>query len=306
MTIWYPLSVCMSGSHWKRSWKGAWTAFWSTLGIVWTTLRILTHYLPQAADAVPWWLLVSPAVVSAAWAYWPILSVRCRLHGRDVWMEIRVDDILNVEGAIVVSTNSTFETRISDGSISRQSLQGQYTEKYYKNREQDLARDLRASLRGVEPLPLRDDQPRNQPEYDIGTVATVRRGDRTAYMVAVATLDEHGTARSSRDSILQALVRLWHYIGQRGELEPLAVPVVGTGRSRVLIQREEVIREIIDSFVAASSEKRFCDELVVVISGEDYHKYQIDLQELGSYLHHLCRYTRLMRGTDTGEGIEAP
>ena len=306
MTVWYPLSVCMSGSHWKRSWKGAWTAFWSTLGIFWTALMILTHYLPQAADMISWWLLVSPAIVRSAWSYWPILSVRCRLQGRDVWMEIRVDDIFNVDGAIVVSTNSTFETRISDGSISRQSLQGQYTEKYYKDREHDLARDLRASLRDVEPFPLRDDQPRDQPEYRIGTVATIRTGGRTAYMVAVATLDEHGTARSSRDSIVQALARLWHHIGQRGELEPLVVPVVGTGRSRVPIQREEMIREILDSFVAACSEKRFCDELVVVISREDYHKYQIDLPELGSYLHHLCRYTGLMRGTDAGEGTEAP
>ena len=169
-----------------------------------------------------------------------------------------------------------------------------------------MVRDLRASLRDVEPLPLRDDQPRDQPEYDIGTVATIRSGDRTAYMVAVARIDEHGTAGSSRDDIVQALVRLWHYVGQKGELEPLAVPVVGTGRSRVLIQREEMIREIIDSFIAACSEKRFCDELVVVVSREDYHKYQIDLHELGSYLHHLCRYTSLMIETDAGEGTEAP
>ena len=306
MSIWYPLRVCISGSHWKRSWKGAATAFWSTLGIVWTALRIWAHYFPPTADAIPLWLLVSPAVVRAAWAYWPVLSVRCRLHRRDVWMEIRVDDIFNVDGAMVVSTNSTFETRISDGSISRQSLQGQYTEKYYKDREQDLARDLRASLRDVEPIPFSDVQPRDRPEYDIGTVATIRSGDRTAYMVAVARIDQHGTAGSSRNDLVQALGKLWHYVGQKGELEPLAVPVVGTGRSRVLIQREEMIREIIDSFIAACSEKKFCDELVVVVSKDDYHKYQIDLQELGSYLHHLCRYTSLMRETDAGEGREAP
>ena len=246
MTIWYPLSVCISRSHWKRSWKGAWTAFWSTLGIVWTALRILTHYLPQAADAIPWWSLVSPAVVSAAWAYWPVLSVRCRLHGRDVWMEIRVDDILNVEGAMVVSTNSMFETRISDGSISRQSLQGQYTEKYYKDREQDLARDLRASLQDVEPLPLRDDQPpdpRQSMTYRLRWRRSERQAARFVHGCGRITSTHTTRARSSRDSIVQCFGQAVAPHWPKGRARAASTsPSCARAGHAVLIQREEMIR----------------------------------------------------------------
>ena len=307
MNIRYRFRVCLSRSHWKRSWKQAATAFWSALGIAWTAIRIVTHYFPQTANAIPWWLLVLPAVAYGLRTYWPVLAVRCRLDGRDVWIEIRVDDIFNVDGAMVISTNATFETRMSGGRISRQSLQGQYTEKYYKDREQDLVRDLTASLRDSEASASTwNDHSTSGPEYEIGTVATIRPGGRTAYMVAVARLNEHGTARSSRENVVQALGRLWHYVGQKGELEPLAVPVLGTGRARVQVQPEDMIREIINSFIAACAEKRFCDELIVVISEDDYQKYRIDLQELGRYLGHLCRYTSLAREADAGEGQEAP
>ncbi len=310
MRIPYPLRVCISRSHFKRSWKGAVTKLFSILGITWTGLEIFEYFIPQLADAVAWWdavarwMIAVPSLVVGVRAYWPNLSVRSRLHGQDIGIEITVDDIFNFDDAMVISTNSTFETRISDGPISRQSLQGQYTEKYYKDREQDLANDLRVRLRDVEPIRSRDVHAGDQPEYDIGTVATVRSVGRTAHMIAVARINEYGTASSSRDDILQALGKLWHYVGQRGELEPLAIPVLGTGRSRVLIPREEMIREIIKSFVAACSEKRFCDKLVIVVSEDDYHKHQMNLQELGNYLSHICRYTSLMRGTDAGEGIE--
>ena len=303
MRIPYPLRVCISRSHFKRSWKSAAIKFSSALGIIWTVLEFLERFLPLA-DAIAWWMIAVPSLMVAVRAYWPNLSVRSRLRGQDIWIEIRVDDIFNVDGAMVVSTNSTFETSISDGSISPQSLQGQYTEKYYKNREHDLAHDLRARLRDLKAIPLEDGQLRDRPEYDIGTVATVRSGDRTAHMIAVARINEYGTAGSSRDDVAKALGKLWYYVGKRGELEPLAIPVLGTGRSRISIPREEMIREIIASFVAACSEKRFCDELMIVVSEDDYHKHQMNLQELGCYLSHICRYTSLMRGTDAGEGIE--
>ena len=306
MDIWYRLKVCVSKSHWKRHRKDTLLAFGTTLGVAWTIVRIVEHYFPHMAGLIPLWIVVSPAVVIAGYIYWPNLSVKYRLHGRDVWIEIRVDDIFNVSGAMVISTNSTFETRISGGPISRHSLQGQFTEKYYKDREEDLIRDLRASLEGIQPIPRGDLDTEDHVEYDLGTVAKIRSAQQTVYMIAVAKMNEHGTAGSSLNSVSQVLGTLWHYVGEQGELEPLSVPILGTGRARIMVQREEMVRQIVNSFVAACSEKRFCDELVIVISKSDYHKFQMDLQELGDYLYHTCRYTSISTDTSTGEGREAP
>ena len=68
------------------------------------------------------------------------------------------------------------------------------------------------------------------------------------------------------------------------------------------VPREEMIREIIKSFITAYSEKKFCEKLTIVISEDDYRKQGIDLQGLGNYLRHLCRYTDIKSKTDAGKG----
>ena len=44
----------------------------------------------------------------------------------------------------------------------------------------------------------------------------------------------------------------------------------------------------------------------VVISFEDYRKHEIDLQELGRYLSHLCRYTKMKEIENTNDGKAVP
>lgn len=46
--------------------------------------------------------------------------------------------------------------------------------------------------------------------------------------------------------------------------EEVLIPVLGTGFSGVRASREEIIHEIIYPFLAACSERTFCDKLAIV------------------------------------------
>ena len=84
------------------------------------------------------------------------------------------------------------------------------------------------------------------------------------------------------------------------------MPVLGTGHAGINVPREDMIREIISSFVAACSEKKFCEKLTVVVWQKDYREHDINLQKLGDYLQHLCEYTDIRDKTDTGAGKAIP
>ena len=45
-----------------------------------------------------------------------------------------------------------------------------------------------------------------------------------------------------------------------------------------------MIIEIITSFIAACTEKKFCEKLTIVISENDYRQHDVNLKELGTYL----------------------
>ncbi len=293
--------------HWKYNWRCAVGSFLSALGVTMSLSTFGFRYLPeQLATAIVghWWVVIGPAVAWSVKRSWPVRQAEYRLELSDTRMAIRVDDILNVEGAIIVGTNTTFDTSISKGIISPESLQGQFTCKYY-DAEEHLDSDLKMSLEHEESTFVEGDRKGNNQKYANGTVAKLEPRGRVAYWVAISDMNEHGVASSSRDQVLEALGKLWQYISERGDLGELAIPVLGTGRARIRhTRREDMVREIINSFIAASSESRFCVKLTIVIADRDYREQQMNLRELGRYLEHCCRYTHLRDAT--GDAAASP
>ena len=305
------LSLYFSKTFWKYNWKNIGGTFFKALGVGLLVVRFLSHFVPQIADGTHgnWRFSLVVIGVGVIWALiecGPKSLVKCNLKGRDVGIEIRISNIFDVEGAFIISTNSTFDTSISEGLISPNSLQGQFTKRYYDD-EEHLNNDLEKSLTEQVPVSLAEKKRKGKKErFDIGTVAKVRPKDQLVYLVAIAHMDENGKAYSSYEEVIESLGKLWNYIAAQGELEPLVVPVLGTGLARLTVEREEMIREIIGSFITACSEKKFAEKLTIVISPEDYREHDIDLHELENYLRHVCQYTDLKSKTDTGKGEAIP
>lgn len=165
-----------------------------------------------------------------------------------------------------------------------------------------MDRDINDELKNEKFDILEDGRKGKVKKYPIGTVVKIRSKNQIAYFLANAELNEHGNASGTFEDLRTSLSSLWEFIGNRGELEPLIIPILGSGFTRLQNKRDEIIREIIQSFIAANSEKKFTNKLVVVISPKDYSEYQIDLHKLNKYLEHLCEYTQFKNKQDSGVG----
>ena len=216
-----------------------------------------------------------------------MLSVTHPLEGQDISIEIRVGDIFSIEGAFIISTNTAFDTDMLGGPVSPESLQGQFTKKYYDKvgyLDQELTNALIA-----EEFVLDGEEPERKESYEIGKVIKVSPRGQVAYFVAIDELREYGGIESSLDNVREGLGSLWYYIGVQGVLNPLVIPVLGTGHSGIPISRERMIIEIITSFIAACTEKKFCEKLTIIISENDYRQHDVNLEELGNYLRLYAR-----------------
>lgn len=81
------------------------------------------------------------------------------------------------------------------------------------------------------------------------------------------------------------------------------VPILGTGFGKLVLTRQEVVKEILRSVIAAAASDRFCDHVTVVVSLQDYLQQRIDLAELGDYLRYLTSYTELKAPDEVGRGM---
>ena len=248
------------------------TAVMSSFGALWLIAEISGFFLEETTFPATlrgyWWLFGFVGVVMACAKCRPQLSVAHKLNGRDVTVEISIGNVFSFPGALVVGSNTTFDTRISRELIAEDSVQGIFTRRYYAD-EAQLDNELLAGLGNTDSEQLQAPRKGKSKKYPVGTVVRLDRKDRRAYFLAIADINEHGVAEGSFDKLRVSLAELWVYVGSRGLIEPVVMPVLGTGFSRLTQTREEVVREIVRSFVAACSERVFTDRLTIVLSPRD-------------------------------------
>ena len=212
----------------------------------------------------------------------PVSKIAYKIPKKDFCYEIRIADLLDSKEDIMVSTNTTFDTDISDGLISPKSVQGQVLLRYFDGNTDELDKQIRKCL-GTQHF-TEAVSPGNKKRYPIGTVAKVSAHGKNFYFLAMAELNEHGNASTDLGSIQKALAGLWDFIARRGEIGDLAIPPIGTGRGRLELPRKKIIEMIAQSFADASRERVFSNKLAIVISPDDASKHEVNLFELRDFL----------------------
>lgn len=222
---------------------------------------------------------------------WDKLSISVPVRGApDISITIKVCDALNNEGAVVIPTNTTFDTLMDDDFISDSSLQGQYQNRYYKNCLSHLDSLLKIGLEGKQYTKLNDGRKTNDKRYSIGTVSRVSILNKRAYFLAVADINKKGISITPDASdIHTALIRLWDELNKEGNRETYSVPLIGTGRAGVKnITRNEIIKEIILTFLLSTQNYKLTEHLIICVHPSDYPK--IDWDEICDYLKYNSKY----------------
>lgn len=220
------------------------------------------------------WVLAVSALLAIIFRH-PIRSIEVRFPEHDFCLEVRIGDIFDASGAVMVCTNTVFESDVAGGKIAPQSLQGQFTAKYFTGDQKTLMGIINEGLKDLD-----------GPPYPMGTTVPVNTHGKAFYFVAMAELNEQGTAFSNPQAVEQAMKGLWKYVRASGELQELVVPVIGTARGRINIPRKKMIEKISESFVNASIDSKFTDRLVIMVHPNDAKRFQVNLYDIKDHLNH--------------------
>jgi Domain of unknown function (DUF6430) len=263
---------------------------------IWLLINVASLPFPSTKPYLSenFYLFMGVIVVMAVWVSRPRLSVLSNVKNYDMQVEIQVGNLFDFSGAYVIGTNSTFEVDTSTGVISPDSLQGQFTSRFYKNKFSELDADLERALNGLLFDDLNDGRAGKKRRYPLGTVAQLRKSNKIFYMVAIADLNCHGSIEnSSFNNIQHSLSELWKKVESTGNIDPLVVPLLGSLRCRLKQSRNDFVKEIINSYAVACVDKKLCEKLIIVISSQDYKKHEIDFEKLKSYLNCKCTFPEL-------------
>lgn len=306
-SFYYIRSVLRSLVSWKLL-----ASLLEAFGVLWLLVQILDHFalfepLSLWLKGAGWYFLVAGLIIALV-RTWPKFSARATLHDQDISVTVKIGDIFKSRDHLVVGTNTTFDTEVRSQLIARESVQGQFTERYYSDWKA-LDAQIEAELKGRKFEELSGSREGKTKRYAIGeTVKVYPSPGRTAYLVAIADLNRKGNASGTLEKLREALGGLWAFIQEQGDHGRISIPILGTGKTRLTSTRREIITEMIRSFLAACSESTFCKELTIVVHPNDASEYGISMKELQSFLDHECKHrsgimTVTLTQGSTGVGV---
>lgn len=211
----------------------------------------------------------------------------------DVTVVLKVGDALRNKGAVIIPTNTTFDTEMKDDFISVGSLQGQYQLKYFKGKTSELDTLIDEGLKDKKFVPIKDGRKSKTKRYPIGTVCKLNGASKRAYFLADSDINKNGIPIDVETTdITEALFGLWENFNSIGNMETYSIPLLGTGKAGVNdASRDDVIKQILVTFLAATKEHKITEKLVICVHPNDYEKIHWD--ELCEYIKYQCQFANV-------------
>ncbi|WP_217999514.1 macro domain-containing protein [Gordonia sp. w5E2] len=233
-----------------------------------------------------WWLLIVAGAIAAAWA---LIFLRQkdpeqRFPAENIVIRLITGDLFDQKESSLIGMTTTFDTE--PGIIDRGSVQGNMLRVIYGDSQSRLDAELASALAGTATVGTIT-KPGKKDVYPVGTVAVLRgQGTSHYYCVAYTTMDEHNRAKGTIRGILDSLDSVWDAADRCGNGEPICVPLLGQGQSRIPeLTAEVAVRLIAFSFLLRTRRSRFSKELRIVVHPNEIGK--IDRTEFQAFLRSL-------------------
>jgi Domain of unknown function (DUF6430) len=265
----------------------------AAFGLISAAIQFLGQLYPPAIR-YPEWLTLGTFVLCLFWGLLrarPHDNLRRDFKQPEITVRVEIGDLFAQKDAnIVVGFSDTFDTSVTNNRvINEHSLQGQLLERRYGGSQRRLDEEIRTALRGRAPVAT---ESRTQKRfgklarYPIGTVAAIGPSGRRVFAVAYSYMSNDLIARSTVDDLWLSLSALWESVFANAQHGVVAMPLIGSGLARMdLLERQNLMRMLLLSFLARSRQTVVCRELRIVIWPGDRDK--IDMLEAEAFLRTL-------------------
>lgn len=300
---WFSIKYSLLANYSKKKIITILSIFFGFIGIGWTLLSIYNYLFiePNTQNPVKdfisdWvWLIIAILLIVTIIIKRNKTTIRTIIKGTDIYVRIRYCDIFSQKGAMILASMDTFDTNTTNGLVNPNTLHGKLIETYYKNKADLLETETKNSLNlnNQELLETDNELRGNKDRYEIGSTAILKPENKVIYFSALSKMTKNGTVEVRPENLVTFLSNIWVFISQFGDFtENLNIPVVGTGIKRLPSEytNQDIIYEIINSFITASKVSGFCKELQICLYHKDYKYY--DIEKIEKYLEYINEYER--------------
>jgi len=270
-------------------WKRIISSFITIFGLLWLLIEPVALFFPnQLSLGWPGYFSLVLVSLALAIAYrFPRGSFSGKLSSPDSVVEIKVGDLFNERGHLVIGTNDVFDTELGD-VIKPTSVQGQFLTRIYNSDIIKLDEDIEIAL-GPHKQDRREESQKTRGKrwrYPIGTTIAIGPLNSRYFLTAYGYMGNDLKCTSDAHSIWLSLSQLWDEVRINGQGTKVATPILGSDMARTGLPRTTLIKIIVISFIAASKKELVSKKLTVVVHPDDLSF--INLYDLREFLNSTC------------------
>lgn len=185
--------------------------------------------------------------------------------GSDTKISVKFGDLLARDGWKAVGTNDFFDSVVDEDLVSSKSLHGHVLTKYWPNNRDDWERQVSASLRSK--AGERESRSKgNRLRYPIGTTVRACTEHQKFLFVALGRADPNTNVTQANAEMLICAVRgLVAEARAACSMEPLSIPLMGSGLSRVGIKDSVLIDLIITAILEESRLGKVTERINIIL-----------------------------------------
>lgn len=265
------------------------------LGCYGALLEFLKNVLPNEniGQFYSMWIII-PFFLISCYINKPQRKYTFKVKNNDVVIEIKIGDMFaknnEKQASVIIPTNTTFTTTPYKNIIMPNSVQGQFTELFFKDNLSTLDDLLTGSLQHIEFVELPNVNTKRH-KYPIGTTVKITTDKIRSYWLALADMNDHGSVNGKIDDIYPALNGLWDYIATYGTKDTIIMPIIGSGKTGIPAEIEELFIIIVESFLSYSRSNKISRKLIIHIRIDEVVEKRIDLQRVIKFIDYQTSFT---------------
>lgn len=185
----------------------------------------------------------------------------------DTKIKVKFGDIFKEDGWKAIAVNDFFDSRVDEDLVSSKSLHGHVLNTYWEDNRTDWTKQVALSLNGqAAKQETRSRGKGNKSRYPIGTTARAISGGQRFLFVSLGETDLSNNETSANAEMLISAVR-----GMVAEaraacsMDPLAIPLMGTGLARIDTKESVILDLIITAVLEESRKGRVTGEISIVL-----------------------------------------
>lgn len=245
----------------------------ATLGMFWLIIEPIIGLTGKSIDLTYWQLFGWSAAFGIIWLIIDGIwfsgflkhSIEIKGNGFDTRIVIKFGDIFQEEGWRAIAVNDFFDSIVDDRFVSSKSLHGILLQKYWAGNIDDWNRQVDQQLTDT-PFSSEDRSEGNQKRFTLGTTAAVRKDGNKFLCVALSRTDiSNQEAKASSSDLHQAVRGLLQKARSVCGDEPLSIPLMGSGLSRVGIKNNILVDLILTAIFEETKNNKVTSEIRIVL-----------------------------------------